>query len=96
MPSLELNEIIVVSMMGIAVAVFAILVVKRKQYLKYLPGFVCFLFTFIGTNVEALVAPDLFNFMEHFCVLLAGILIMLAVAIDFYLVFFKEKGRGAN
>ena len=64
---------------------------KRKDALFYLPGFVTLFITFMSTNVEAVAEPDLFNFFEHFCILLTGIFLLLGALADLYFNFIKKK-----
>jgi len=91
MPELEVGELIIL-IIAIFPMSFTYFVVKaRRDILKWIPGYICFYITFISTNVEALVAPDAFNFLEHFCIMLAGIFLGSAVFYEFYTKVLKEK-----
>ena len=91
MPELEVGELIIL-IIAIFPMSFTYFVVKaRRDILKWVPGYVCFYMTFISTNMEALVAPDAFNFLEHFCIMLAGIFLGSAVFYEFYTKVLKEK-----
>ena len=71
---------------------FTYFVVKvRRDILKFIPGYFCFYLNFLFTNLEALAAPDAFNFMEHFFLMLAGICLGSAVFHEFYTKVLNER-----
>jgi hypothetical protein len=90
-PELEVGEmiILIISMFSITFTLFVIR--ARKDILKWVPGYICLFITFISTNVEALVAPDTFNFLEHFCIMLSGICFASAFIHEFYITVMKGK-----
>ncbi|MBD3194742.1 MAG: hypothetical protein GF317_06790 [Candidatus Lokiarchaeota archaeon] len=77
--------------MTIALLTFVVVVARRKEMLKYIPGFVCIWFTFLSTNLEALVLGDLFNLMEHLFILFSALFMLLAIFIEFYSQILKQK-----
>ena len=84
MPSLEINELIVLIILSIPIAFSPYLFKKRKDIIKWAPGYYSLFFVFLSTNLEAFVAPDAFNFMEHFFAMLAGIFMCLAAVFEMY------------
>ena len=59
---------------------FAYFIVKRrKDMISLLPGAAFMVLSFICTNLEALAAPDIFNFLEHFFIMLCGISFLLGM-----------------
>ncbi len=84
MPSLEINELIVLIILFIPAMFFPYLIKKRSDILKWAPGYYSLFMVFLSTNLEAFVAPDVFNFMEHFFAMLAGIFMCFAAAYEMY------------
>lgn len=84
MPSLEINELVVLIIIAIPVAFSPYLLKKRRDILKWFPGYYCLFMVFLSTNLEAFVAPDAFNFMEHFFAMMAGILFCIAALYEAY------------
>ena len=93
MPEIEVIEVLNLIMTSIAIGIFSIAVVKVKKLAKYLPAFIMLWLAFLGTNVEALVSPEQFNFLEHTMILVTGILMLAAVFYDFFNAFLKQKIR---
>ncbi len=91
MPSFEVNEFIVLIFMSAGIGTFLLSCYYRRVMLKYLPAFASFWFTLFSTNMEAFAAPDFFNFMEHFCLMLSGIFMMLALISDVMAIVLKKK-----
>lgn len=91
MPSLEINELIVLIIISIPVAFSPYLFSKRRDIMKWFPAYYALFITFLSTNLEAFYAPDTFNFMEHFFVMLAGILMCLAAFYEYYTKILKGK-----
>lgn len=83
-PSLEINELIVLIILSIPVAFSPYLFKKRRDIMKWFPGYYALFFVFLCTNLEAFVAPDAFNFMEHFFAMAAGILMFTAAIYELY------------
>jgi hypothetical protein len=52
--------------------------------MKWFPGYYALFFVFLCTNLEAFIAPDEFNFLEHFFAMLAGILMCVAAIYEYY------------
>lgn len=91
MPSLEVNELIVLIIISIPVAFSPYLLKKRRDIMKWAPAYYCLFMTFLSTNLEAFTAPDTFNYMEHFFAMLAGVLMCVAAAYEYYSKVLKEK-----
>jgi len=61
---------------------FAYKILKRRKDLIYLlPSFLFILISFLSTNLEAFFEPDLFNFLEHLSIMLAGIVLLAGLLI---------------
>jgi hypothetical protein len=84
MPSLEINELIVLIILAIPVAFSPYLFKKRRDIMKWFPGYYALFFVFLCTNLEAFIAPDEFNFLEHFFAMAAGILMFTAAVYELY------------
>ncbi len=84
MPSLEINELIVLIILSIPVAFSPYLFKKRRDIMKWFPGYYALFFVFLSTNLEAFIAPDAFNFLEHFFAMAAGILMFSAAIYEYY------------
>jgi len=84
MPSLEINELIVLIILAIPVAFSPYLLKKRRDIMKWFPGYYSLFMVFLSTNLEAFVAPDAFNFLEHFFAMIAGILFCMAALYEAY------------
>jgi len=84
MPSLEINELIVLIIISIPVAFSPYLLNKRRDIMKWAPAYYALFITFLSTNLEAFTAPDTFNFLEHFFAMVAGLLMCAAAAYDYY------------
>jgi hypothetical protein len=84
MPSLEINELIVLIILAIPVAFSPYLFKKRRDIMKWFPGYYALFFVFLSTNLEAFIAPDEFNFLEHFFAMAAGILFCSAAIYELY------------
>ena len=91
MPSLEIIEIILVTLFPLSIIAFVYAATKRKDVVYYIPGFIALFITFISTNVEALIEPDLFNLFEHSFILITGILLFLGALVDGYFNFIRKK-----
>jgi hypothetical protein len=93
MPSLEIIEIILVTLFPLSILAFIYAATKRKDVIYYIPGFIALLITFISTNVEAIIAPDMFNLLEHSFILITGILLFLGATIDAYSNFLGKRKK---
>ena len=61
---------------------FAYQVLKRRKDLLYLmPSYLFLVISFLSTNLEAFIEPDLFNFLEHLCIMAAGIVLLAGLLI---------------
>jgi len=91
MPSLEITELILVSLFPLSIVAFIYAATKRKDVIYYIPGFISLLITFISTNVEAIFAPDLFNLFEHSFILITGILLLVGALLDLYTNYLRKN-----
>ena len=91
MPSLEINELMVLIILAIPVAFSPYLLKKRRDIMKWFPGYYSLFMVFLCTNLEAFVAPDTFNFLEHFFAMIAGILMCIAALYEAYSKVLKGK-----
>lgn len=91
MPSLEINELIVLIILAIPVSFSPYLLKKRRDIMKWFPAYYSLFIVFLSTNLEAFVAPDAFNFMEHFFAMMAGILMCTACLYEYYSKVIKGK-----
>ncbi len=91
MPELETTELIILIIASFPIALSYWIVKARKDILKYLPSYYCIYISFVSTNVEALILPDFFNFIEHFSLMLAGIFMFIAIIYDLYTTVIKTK-----
>ncbi|MHA1987332.1 MAG: hypothetical protein ACW98D_11885 [Promethearchaeota archaeon] len=91
MPSLEINELIVLIILSIPVAFSPYLFKKRRDIMKWFPGYYALFFVFLSTNLEAFIAPDEFNFLEHFFAMVAGVLFCAAAIYEYYSKILKKS-----
>ena len=91
MPSLEINELIVLIIISIPVAFSPYLLKKRRDIMKWFPAYYALFFTFLSTNLEAWTAPDTYNFFEHFFAMVAGLLMCAAAGYEYYSKILKGK-----
>ena len=96
MPSLEINELIVLIIISIPVAFSPYLLKKRRDIMKWFPAYYALFMTFLSTNLEAFYLPDTFNFMEHFFAMVAGCLMCAAAGYEYYTKILKGKQLKVN
>lgn len=96
MPELEIGELIFLTIATVPIILSFWIIRARKDILKYMPVYYCIYITFFSTNIEALILPDVFNFIEHFSLMLAGIFMFSAVVYDFYTRISKQKVNQLN
>ncbi|MFX1500108.1 MAG: hypothetical protein ACFFDH_03990 [Promethearchaeota archaeon] len=87
MPSFELFEFLIFLIFIAGMFNIPYMSKHRKDIMKYAPGIMFLLLSVIFTNVEAFILPELFNFFEHFCILLSGV----SMAIAMFFEAFKGK-----
>ena len=93
MPSLEINELIMLIICLIPAIFFPYLIGKRRDIMKWGLGFYSLFMVFLSTNLEAFVAPDFFNFLEHFFIMVAGIFMCFTAIYEYNKKVLKEKGK---
>ena len=91
MPTLEINELIVLIILSIPVAFSPKLLNKIRDIKKLFTGYYALFLVFLSTNLEAFIAPDTFNFMEHFFAMVAGIFMCMAAFYEYYSKVMKGK-----
>ncbi|MHA1212881.1 MAG: hypothetical protein ACTSSH_10510 [Candidatus Heimdallarchaeota archaeon] len=93
MPSLEITELILVLLFPLSIIAFIYAATKRKDVIYYIPGFISLFITFLSTNMEAIVFPDLFNLLEHSFILVTGILLFLGALFDTFFNHIRKKTK---
>ena len=86
-PNLEVDEMIILIMTIFPLIALFGTVWKNKSVAKWIPAFFCLFMTFVCTNVEALILPDTFNFLEHFFSMMIGITLAGAAFYELYISF---------
>ena len=85
MPEFEILEFIAM-LIVICPFSFAYYILKRrKDMIPLLPGTTFLVLSYVCTNLEAFAAPDVFNFLEHFFIMLTGISFLLAMIFMYYI-----------
>jgi len=84
LPSLEIDEIIILIMTIFPLIGLLGMVWKNKSIAKWIPAFFCLFMTFVCTNAEAVIFPEIFNFLEHFFSMMIGITLALGASIELY------------
>ena len=90
MPELAVDEIIILIMTIFPMISLLAAVWKNKTIAKWIPVFVCLFLTFFCTNVEALAAPEIFNFFEHFFSMMIGITMAMAAFVELFSAYNKR------
>ena len=91
MPSLEINELIMLIVISIPAIFFPYLIKKRRDIMKWGLGFYALFMVFLSTNLEAFALPEFFNFLEHFFIMVAGILMCVTAMYEYYSKVLKGK-----
>jgi hypothetical protein len=91
MPEFEILEFIALIIILCPFSFAYYIVKRRKDMLPLLPGATFLVLSFLCTNLEALAAPDTFNFLEHFFIMLSGISFLLAMIFMHFLKMFKKS-----
>ena len=91
MPSLEINELIMLIICTVPAIFFPYLIKKRRDIMKWGLGFYALFMVFLSTNLEAFILPDFFNFLEHFFIMLAGIFMCITGIYEYYTKVLKGK-----
>ena len=85
MVEIEARQMANLFVMSFSIIIFTIVSLgQRKELKKYLPALISMWVVNFATNIEAFIAPDAFNFMEHFCTFLAAGLFFGAICLDYY------------
>jgi hypothetical protein len=90
MPELALDELIILFMTIFPLISLMGAVWKNRSIAKWIPVFICLFLTFLCTNLEALAAPEAFNFFEHFFSMMIGITMAIAAILEVFNAYTKK------
>ena len=96
MDELAVLEVFIFVMMSIALVVFSVAMIKRRDLIKWIPGLAALWLTYAFTNLEAMMYEDILNFLEHFFGMTAAALMFFAVFLEYYQSFIKNKSIGSG
>ena len=88
---LDLIEINAMIISIIAIINFPLIIKKRKDFIKYLPGIVSLIMLFIFGFLDDLFALQIFEILESVCILLGAILLLVASLIELHKLFLNWK-----
>jgi len=88
---IDLIEINAMIISIIAIINFPLIIKKRKDFIKYLPGIISLIMLFIFGFLDDLFAFEIFEIMESLCILLGAVLLLLASLIDLHKIFLNWK-----
>lgn len=91
MPEFEILEFIAMLIIICPFSFAYFILKKRKDMIPLLPGATFIVLSYVCTNLEAFAAPDAFNFLEHFFIMLSGISFFLAMIVMHYNKMFKKS-----
>lgn len=84
MPEFEILEFLAMIIVLIPLTFSIFIIKRRKDMIPLFPGVAFIFLSFICTNLEAFVAPDAFNFLEHLFIMLGGISFLLGMIFIYY------------
>ncbi|MBA7658507.1 hypothetical protein ES703_66463 [subsurface metagenome] len=90
MPDLEVLEIVALLVLLIPFSFEYYIIKRRRDMLPLLPGATFLVLSYLCTNLEAVFAPEIFDFMEHFFIMLAGISFFIGMV---YRYFYKTSNK---
>ena len=90
---IEINAMIISI---IAIINFPLIIKKRKDFIKYLPGIISLIMLFIFGFLDDLFQFDIFQILEILCILSGAILLLLASLIDLHKIFLYWKESRTN
>lgn len=85
---IEINAMIISI---IAIINFPLIIKKRKDFIKYLPGIISLIMLFIFGFLDDLFGSEIFEFLESLCILFGAILLLSASLIELHQIFSKWK-----
>ena len=88
---LDLIEINAMIISIIAIINFPLIIKKRKDFIKYLPGIVSLIMLFIFGFLDDLFALQIFEILESVCILFGAILLLVASLIELHKLFLNWK-----
>lgn len=88
---IDLIEINAMIISIIAIINFPLIIKKRKDFIKYLPGIISLIMLFIFGFLDDLFPLEIFEIMESLCILLGAVLLLLASLIDLHKIFLNWK-----
>lgn len=84
----DLNSMII----GIfAFGIFILILYKKIEFSRYIPGLICLIFVFIAEVFEESIYNAFFEFLENVGVLLGSVLLFLAAILEYYKSETKKK-----
>ena len=90
---IEINAMIISI---IAIINFPLIIKKRKDFIKYLPGIISLIMLFIFGFLDDLFQLEIFQILEILSILLGALLLLLASLIDLHKLFISWKESRTN
>ena len=88
---IDLIEINAMIISIIAIINFPLIIKKRKDFIKYLPGIISLIMLFIFGFLDDLFASEIFEILESLCILFGAILLLMASLIELHEIFLNWK-----
>ncbi len=88
---LDLIEINAMIISIIAIINFPLIIKKRKDFIKYLPGIISLILLFIFGFLDDLFELEIFEFIESLCILSGALLLLLASLVELHKIFLDWK-----
>ena len=88
---LDLIEINAMIISLIAIINFPLIIKKRKDFIKYLPGIISLIMVFIFGFLDDLFALEIFEILESLCILFGAVLLLFASLIELHEIFLNRK-----
>ena len=85
---IEINAMIISI---IAIVNFPLIIKKRKDFIKYLPGIISLIMLFVFGFLDDLSGSEIFEILESLCILFGAILLLLASLIELHKIFLNRK-----
>lgn len=91
MAHLGIVEFIAMIIAIIALINFPFIIKRRKDFIKYLPGILFLVITFVAENIEEFFSIMAFAILEAISILVGVILLILAALMDLDVIFLKIR-----
>ena len=88
---LDIIEINAMIISIIAIINFPLIIKKRKDFIKYLPGIISLILLFIFGVLDDLFGLEIFEIMESLCLLFGAVLLLLASLIELHKIILNWK-----